>query len=117
MSVTERSWFRPAGDGSLTVSSRPDGVTVVLLLHGELSFDTAAVLETEIDALLAAGTEAITLDLSGLEFLDSMGEQCLLHVARRSQYRRTEFRLVNARGQVERLLTLTGAKTLLPFAD
>ena len=49
----------------------------VLALRGELDEDTGRDLRGAIDELVAGGTRAVTLDLRGLEYLDSGGLHAL----------------------------------------
>lgn len=117
MAVTERPWTRVAENGSLTIEAAPHGETCVLRLTGELAMDTAPLLETEVYGLFDDGVQAIVLDLEGLDFIDSMGEQCLLSATRWARRSGGDLRLVRAKGQVEQVLTLTGVKPLLEFTD
>jgi anti-sigma B factor antagonist len=117
LAVTERPWTRISEDGSLTITAVPDGDSWVLRLAGELVLNTAPTLEAEVYGLFDAGGKTVILDLEELEFIDSMGEQCLLSASRWSRRSGGEIRIVRARGQVEQVLTLTGVEPLLPFND
>jgi anti-sigma B factor antagonist len=115
--LTKRSPLtRVSEDGLLTIAVVPDGESWVLELAGELVLNTAPTLEVEVYGLVDAGVGTIILDLEDVEFIDSMGEQCLLSAVRWSRRSGGELRLVGANGQVEHVLTLTGVKPLLPFA-
>jgi anti-sigma B factor antagonist len=115
--VTERPWTSVSEDGSLTITAVPDGDVCVLRLAGELVLNTAPTLEAEVYGLFHAGVTTVILDLEDLDFIDSMGEQCLLSASRWSRRSGGDLRIVRARGQVEQVLTLTGVKPLLPFMD
>jgi len=88
--------------------------TVVVTPVGELDLATEPVLGSVIDGLEAY--DALVLDLSELEFVDSTG----LGLAVREHLRASleGFRLVLVRGpeDVQRVFALTGLDELLPFA-
>lgn len=118
LAVTKRPWTRATEDDSLTINVVPRrGNCCALQLGGQLVLNTAPLLETELSALFDAGVRMVILDLGDLEFIDSMGEHCLLSSARSARRTGGDLRLVRARGQVEQVLTLTGVKPLLPFGD
>lgn len=117
MAVKDRAWTRATVDGSLTITAAPDGDAWVLRLAGDLVLNTAPTLEAEVYGLFDAGVETVVLDLEELEFIDSMGEQCLLSAFRWSRRSGGDLRIVRATGQVEQVLTLTGVKPLLQMSD
>ena len=117
MPVTERPWRRVAEGGSLAIEVVPQGESAVVGLIGELVLETAPLLETEIFGLFDDGVRTVVLDLEQLDFIDSMGEQCLLSATRWARRSGGDLRFVRARGQVEHVLTLTGVKPLLEFTD
>lgn len=86
---------------------------VRLVLSGEL--DLAGV-----DRLLRAsedigGGAALTLDLSGLSFMDSSGMKVLMNLDRRSRREGWSLKIEKARGPVLRLLQLCGFEQRLPI--
>jgi anti-anti-sigma factor len=71
------------GDGpGLTVERASDGT---LVLSGELDLATAHVLQTALDQSGQGGD--ITLDLAGLEFMDSTGIKLIITAARKLEGR------------------------------
>jgi anti-anti-sigma factor len=88
-----------------------DGVR--LALSGEL--DLAA-----IDRLLRAAENipvggTLTLDISGLSFMDSSGVKLLMNLDRRARREGWSLAIENPRGQVLRLLRLCGFEQRLPI--
>ena len=58
---------------------RVDGVRVILT--GEIDTESVSILETLLDEALAAGTGLVTVDLSGVSFMDARGLTALVHAA------------------------------------
>ena len=90
---------------------RADGVRLVL--SGEL--DLAGT-----DRLLSAGENVpeggtLTLDLSGLSFMDSSGLKMFMNLDRRSRREGWSLAIENPRGQVLQLLQLCGFEQRLPI--
>ena len=92
-----------------------DGDTCRLKLVGE--FDIAG-RELADDALARVnGARRVILDLSELDFIDSMGIHFLVtaHEAARSEGR--EFSIIRGGPQVDRVFSLVGLDDVLPFED
>jgi anti-anti-sigma factor len=104
------------------LSSRPTypdaivGARHTPLLSGELDLASAPALEATIERTARGGTRAITLDLSGLTFIDSCGLRSILIAKRLCDARSYDFAVVPGQAQVQRLFELTGLLELLPFA-
>jgi anti-anti-sigma factor len=91
--------------------SLADGVRVVL--SGELDLSGT-------ERVLSAGENvpeggALTLDLSALSFMDSSGVKVLMNLDRRSKREGWSLAIENPRGQVLRLLQLSGFDQRLPI--
>ena len=99
----------------VSASAGADGPVVVL--SGEADPTTAAVLREMLAAQLDTGARLVTVDASGLSFLDSASVRVLVLAARALQGRHG--RLVLARPQpiVTRLLEITGADRLLDVRE
>jgi anti-anti-sigma factor len=99
----------------VSVSAGADGPVVVL--SGEADPTTAAVLREMLAAQLDTGARLVTVDASGLSFLDSASVRVLVLAARALQGRHG--RLVLARPQpiVARLMEITGADRLLDVRE
>ena len=98
-----------------TASAGADGAVVVL--SGEADTTTAGLLRETLAALLDTGARLVTIEASGLSFLDSASMRVLILAAKAMQGRHG--RLVFARPQplVARLLAITGADTLLDVRE
>jgi anti-sigma B factor antagonist len=104
------------GIGTLGLRSTRDGETHIVALLGELDIAGAPQLEAELLAVEASDAEAIVVDLSGLEFIDSTGIRMLLMASDRCSDGR---RMTILRGpkQVHRVFEITDLVNRLPFAD
>jgi stage II sporulation protein AA (anti-sigma F factor antagonist) len=67
-------------DPSRSAGNEPD--TVIIEVAGELNSDTASRLQEECIRLIAAGRRVITLDLHGLNFIDSAGLNVIVGAAK-----------------------------------
>jgi anti-sigma B factor antagonist len=93
-----------------------DGVHT-LALRGELDMAAVPSLEAEVRHLCANGARGITLDLSGLSFIDSTGLAAIVLVSRLCHKAGCAFELVRGPRAVQRLFEITGLAGELPFAD
>lgn len=89
-----------------------------LLLSGELDTPAVPSLEATVRELCAAdGTRAITLDLSGLAFIDSTGLAAIVLASRLCAKHGHDFELLQGPRAVQRLFELTGLSDALPFTN
>ena len=93
--------------------ARAEGVRLVL--SGELDLSGT-------DGLLSAGENVpagrtLTLDLSGLSFMDSAGVKVFMNLDRRSRREGWSLEIENPCGQVLRLLQLCGFDQRLPITQ
>jgi anti-anti-sigma factor len=100
----------------LEVQRATVGARHTLVLSGELDLASAPALEATIERTARGGTRAITLDLSGLTFIDSCGLRSILLAKQLCEARSYDFVLVPGQAQVQRLFELTGLLDVLPFA-
>lgn len=102
-------------DGLLRIRSANLGGHWTLELEGELDLSNTATLDQEI-RLAEASAETVTLDLRGLEFIDSSGLRTILLAQQRA---RLSGRLRLRRGprRVQSVFRLTGTEESLPFED
>ena len=93
---------------SIVTSTQPEG-TVLISPAGEIDADNAHEIRDEVSALLAtAAPVAITVDMSGVSFIDSVGIGALVgcyHAAAASSVRLT---VTNPTAYVHRVLYISG---------
>jgi anti-anti-sigma factor len=100
--------------GTLTIDVWPEGETCLLRTAGELDMGSADALQKELYRALSAAAGPVILDLEELVFIDSAGLQCLLRATKLSRANGNRLRFLGARGEVARILTLTGVGRVLP---
>jgi anti-sigma B factor antagonist len=81
----------------------------VLGVRGEIDVATAPVLRTALTRVVASGATTVTVEMSGVTFLDSSGIGVLLGAHRRLREERDgSLRVTGARETVRRVLDITG---------
>jgi anti-sigma B factor antagonist len=97
----------------LDVQDADAGGRHIVRAVGELDLATAP----ELDAVLNQldSPDAVTLDLSGLTFMDCCGLHSVLSLGKTCQKCAYEFTLIPGQPQVQRLFELTGLLDVLPF--
>ena len=105
-----------AGPLTLRVNSR-DGDGVRIEVDGELDIATAAVLHKQLFEDGIGPHQRITLDLSGLTFIDSCGIKEIIRAHESLNDGEVRFSLVGAEGQVAEVIAITGADEFLVFLD
>lgn len=88
-----------------------------LRLRGELDVAGVPALERRVRATCEDDTGSLTIDLSGLTFVDSSGIAALVLADTLCERHQLEFSLVRGPAQVQRLFILTGLNDVLPFRD
>ena len=99
----------------VSASAGADGPVVVL--SGEADPTTAMVLREMLAAQLDTGARLVTVDASGLSFLDSASVRVLVLAARALQGRHGRLVLARPQPVVARLLEITGAARLLDVRE
>ena len=103
--------------GELGLTSERDGDVHVIALTGELDLANGDELQRELLRVEATDAQSIVVDLSGLQFMDSVGIHVLLSADARSRADSERLTLLRGPAAVQRVLELTGVVDLLPFAD
>jgi anti-anti-sigma factor len=85
----------------------------VVAVRGELDMSTAAELSRSLAPVLDQHPQAVTMDLAGLEFIDSTGLTLLVRTAKRLQEHEAVLRLASPSPAVRRVLELVGLDCLL----
>lgn len=98
----------------LHVKDHRDEGRAVITVTGALDLASAPRLCLRLSQLRRAGMTDLVLDLSGLEFCDSMGLRALIGETRETRVAGGRLRVVAPRdGSAHRLFELTGAEDLL----
>jgi anti-sigma B factor antagonist len=85
-----------------------DGTGATVTLAGELDMLNAPDLTDHLTALLDEGVTALSVNLTGLEFIDSSGLSALIGVHQDAETRGATLTLVSPHERVVRLLHVTG---------
>lgn len=104
-------------DGQLTIGIGADGDSWLVDLAGELDLSAAPSFEREVEALLSSNGHKVMIDLGELAFIDSSGAQVLLRLVRNHRPTPGAVKLRGPRGEVARILRLTGLDAVLPIVD
>jgi anti-sigma B factor antagonist len=86
---------------------------VVLLLYGELDLAGAPLLAAEIERAESSGLDALVLDLTHLDFLDSAGLRVILAAHERALDDGRSFAITPGPRQVQKLLEIAGVDSHL----
>jgi anti-anti-sigma factor len=82
---------------------------------GQLDLSTAWQLERELRRAEAADVRSILLDLSGLEFIDSVGMDVVIHASARTRHHSKHLMIRRGPEAVHRTFEVSGLVPLLPF--
>ena len=110
--MTASSLDRPSSD-LITIDVTDDGPTVKVTAVGEIDSTSAPVLRTRLDALLDNGATNVTVDLTGVTFLDSAGLCVLAATYRRTSTEGLGLHVLASSRAVIRPLQITGLWDLL----
>jgi anti-sigma B factor antagonist len=88
-----------------------------VVLSGEADATTASLLREMLTTLLETGARQVTVDASGLSFLDSASPRVLVLAARALQGRHGTLVLARPQPLVARVLEITGADKLIDVLD
>jgi anti-sigma B factor antagonist len=110
---------RDAVDGAphLELRDEADGPRHVLVLSGELDMASSPVLEDAVRAICTDSAETLTVDLSGLTFMDSTGLRVVLLAKELCESHHCELLVVPGPAQIQRLFEVTGILERLPFSS
>jgi len=101
----------------IAISEEVRRANLLLWIDGELDISTVPLLEQQIEAAHESPTP-LTLDLSGLTFMDSSGLRLLIELSERAQREAWKLSLVPSRHESANIvLRITGADAALPFSE
>jgi len=90
----------------------------VLSLAGELDIDSSARLQKAVARLCANGAlSRLTIDLSGLDFIDSTGLAAIVFASKLCERCGGELELIRGPDTVQQVFALTGLAEHLPFRN
>lgn len=93
--------------------SGSDGVSLELVLAGDLDMAATFKIEPELDRLLAGKKiRRLLIDIAAVRFIDSAGLGALLSIRERTRQLRIDMTLVNVSEPVRRILNLSGTSAV-----
>jgi anti-sigma B factor antagonist len=102
----------------LEIEESTEGDRHTLTLAGELDIGSVPILHAAVARICETGSaRALTLDLSGLLFIDSTGLAEIILTSRLCERDAVELRLTPGSSGVQRLFELTGLIDALPFTS
>lgn len=100
----------------LEVRVQPGRERPTLAVDGELDLSSIPLLAQHIDTQIESEQEALTLDLSGVSFMDSSGLRLLIELNERAERDGWSLSLIAPQNESATLvLRMTGADRALPF--
>jgi anti-sigma B factor antagonist len=100
-------------DDALTITTRRDGDTTVVVLSGELDMHSSGQLSSAIATVLDDSPREVAVDASGLSFTDSAGLRALLVARDDAEANDVVLRVVHVSEHLDRLLEITGLRAIL----
>ena len=113
--VSTNSRSQPASSEANLVLASVSVQAHTLILTGELDHRSAHALEAEIERLCEEGVTGITLDLSELSYIDSIGVAVIAFRCGLCKRRGYDFALIPGSRFVHRAFEQAGVSDLLPF--
>jgi anti-sigma B factor antagonist len=94
-----------------------DGEIATVTLAGELDIATVPRVEEAIEATLTDEVQTLTIDLSGLGFVDSSGLRLFIVLDQRAAEQGWELRLLRPDAHVLTVFQVSGVEENLPFIE
>ena len=104
------------GGAQLELRDDADGPRHVLVLSGELDMASSPALDEAVRGICSDSAETLTIDLSGLTFMDSTGLRVVLLAKELCERHRCKFLVIPGPAQIQRLFEVTGILERLPFS-
>lgn len=93
------------------IAERPSGETT-LSIQGEIDAANVGVLSSALSTAIH-GSNVVTVDFSGVDFIDSSGIRCLLQARLEANRSAVDMRVVDVRPQTMRVLQIAGVDDFL----
>jgi anti-anti-sigma factor len=100
------------GTDPLRIEVRESARSARLALYGEFDIAAAGAASDALEDLLGRGLDAVTVDLSGLDFMDSTGVKFLVDGRDKARELGVELSLVPGAGPASRVLIVSGVTAL-----
>jgi anti-sigma B factor antagonist len=100
------------GAARLRFEVSEDARSARLALHGEFDIDSADSATRALDELLGRDLDAVVVDLSGLDFMDSTGVKFLVDARETAHDLGVKLSVVHGGDPVRRVLTVSGVTAL-----
>ena len=100
-------------DDALTITTRQDGDTTVVILSGELDMHSSEQLSTAVATVLDGLPRQVAVDARGLSFTDSAGLRALLVARDDAEAKDVVLRIAHVSDHLDRLLDITGLRQTL----
>lgn len=101
---------------SLTEEATADGSATVAV-SGELDLSTASEMRDHLYALLARGTTQLTVDVTGLTFIDSTGLGVIVAVLKRAREAGGNLTLKGPNRSARKVLDISGLSRIIDVVD
>lgn len=98
-------------------STRRDGNSLVAALRGSLKFSDNSSLRSIIEEMKTSGAGSVTVDLAGLESIDSAGLGMLLLVNDAAKDNGQSLTVAGAQGQVRKMLDISKFGDLINLSN
>lgn len=101
----------------LQLATRHEGDVSVVSARGEVDVFTAPDLDSELDALIAAGSARLVVDLTDVAFLDSTGLGVLVKALKHAREAGGWLHLVVTSDRIRKIFEITGLDASIPIFD
>lgn len=101
----------------LQLATRHEGAVAVVSVMGEVDVFSAPGLDSELDALIAAGSPRLVVDLSEVAFLDSTGLGVLVKALKHAREADGWLHLVVTSDRIRKIFDITGLDASIPIFD
>ena len=100
-------------EGPLSVLTAVEDGVAQVTIRGELDLDRADEVANQLSELSGQGATSVIVDVTGLSFIDSSGLRALLSAREQLEAGGATMQVTNLSPAVERVLDMTGTRTLL----